>query len=368
MANFSSNYPTIVTMMYNIRKTEGSDCESNHKQNYYLDLSKQFILTLPYPLIIFTSEDNEELCNEIYSARKEHLDKTEIIKINIEDTYYYKHLDRLYELQRIFHIQNGNLNHETPLYIILNNNKHFFMETSIVKNPFNSSHFVWCDFGINHVALNSEKIHEWILCVPDKIKQLCINPYLENRSDRDMFCWIYHHTAGGLFSGSSENLLLYSNLFKKKAEQMYQENWYQIDEAIMTIVQRENPDLFEFFYGDYQGIISNYIRPYHNMWLILRGIEKAINHDNKPFAYNILNYCHVYFEERINDGDIYRYISYRIGVDYYCNDKNLHDGVISIINKKMSENDEQLMAILTFNKDIIKSYTNKDLLLISFTD
>ena len=74
-----------------------------------------------------------------------------------------------------------------------------------------------------------------------------------------MFQYIYHHTAGGLFTGSKENLLKYSELFKQKTQQIYNEEWYQIDEAVMTMIQRENPDLFDFFYGDYQGIISNYL-------------------------------------------------------------------------------------------------------------
>ena len=76
------------------------------------------------------------------------------------------------------------------------------MEKSIEKNPFQSTHFIWMDFGINHVAKNTEKIHEWVYHIPDKIKQLCINPYLENDNRKDFIKYIYHHTAGGLFSGN----------------------------------------------------------------------------------------------------------------------------------------------------------------------
>jgi 3-deoxy-D-manno-octulosonate 8-phosphate phosphatase (KDO 8-P phosphatase) len=55
------------------------------------------------------------------------------------------------------------------MYIILNNNKFDFIQSAIEVNPYNSSHFIWMDFGINHVALNTEKISEWIHKVPDKI-------------------------------------------------------------------------------------------------------------------------------------------------------------------------------------------------------
>ena len=119
------------------------------------------------------------------------------------------------------------------------------METAINLNPFDSNHFIWMDFGINHVALNMEKINDWFYEIPNKIKQLCINPYIENVEDKTMFHNIYHHMAGGVFTGSKENLIKYIDLFKLKTQQIYDEEWYQIDEAVMTMVQRENPDLFE---------------------------------------------------------------------------------------------------------------------------
>jgi hypothetical protein len=65
---------------------------------------------------------------------------------------------------------------------------------------------VYIDFGINHVAQNCEQIHDWILYIPDKIKQLCINPFIENIDYKEYFQYIYHNVAGGLFSGSKDNL------------------------------------------------------------------------------------------------------------------------------------------------------------------
>jgi hypothetical protein len=357
------NYPTIVTMFYEIRKMENSNVNDNRQKNKYLDLSKQFLLKLPYPLIIFTDENETELIETIHTERVKYMERTKIINVNLENTYFYKHLNKIEELQKKFVIHNGDLKHETPLYIVLNNNKFFFLETAINENPFNSSHFIWCDLGINHVSLDYEKIHEWILFVPDKIKQLCINPYIENVLSKDMFCNIYHHTAGGLFSGSKENLLKYCDLFKEKVEQIYSEDWYQIDEAIMTIVQRENPDLFELFYGDYKGIISNYLTPHHDIYLILISSQKAINHNKTNLAYNILNYCHSYFYNNINSGEIYKYISQRIIVDYYNNDKKIKVEVIFLINQKILNKDENIIHLLENNKSNLDFYLNKELIL-----
>lgn len=363
----NDNYPTIVTMFYDVRKLENSNINDNRQKDKYLDLSKQFILKLPYPLIIFVDEnkdgEDKELINIIYSEREKYLDKTEIIKINLEKTYFYKYINQIKDLQQKFIIHNGDLKHETPLYITLTNNKFFFMETAINKNPFNSSHFIWCDFGINHVARDCEKIHEWILFVPDKIKQLCINPYLEDVKDKDIFCNIYHHIAGGFFSGSSKNLLKYCELFKQKVEQIYNEEWYQLEEAIMTIIQKENYDLFEPYYGDYQGIISNYLRPYHNIHLILVSSDKAIKHNNIKLAYSILTYCHSYFYNNIDSNEIYTYINQRIITDYYNNNKKLGSEVIFLINQKILNKDENIIRVISNNKSNLIFYLNKNMIL-----
>ena len=246
-------YPTIVTMIYDIRKMENNTGDNNRTASGYIELAKNYILKLPYPLVVFIDNNEKEIYDAIYSEREAHnlLHLTYIYQLDFKETYFYKDLSKLEELHQKFCIRNGNLNHETPLYVILNNNKFCFIERTIELNPFNSSHFIWMDFGINHVAVNTEYIHEWITKVPDKIKQLCINPYIENIEPKTYFQNIYHNCAGGLFSGSKENMLKYIELFKQKTEQIYNEEWYQIDEAVMTMVQRENYELFDFFYVDY---------------------------------------------------------------------------------------------------------------------
>jgi len=358
--NNNQNYPTIVTMLYDIRSLENNQIERNRKLNSYIDFARKFLLRLPFPIIFFI-DDNNETYDAIYNSRKEFnlLDKTHIYMCDFKNTYFYKYKERLEELQSQFHIFNGEIQHETPLYVILNNNKFDCIDKTIELNPFNSTHFIWMDFGINHVAQNTEYIYEWINKVPDKIKQLCINPYTENIDDKIMFQNIYHHTAGGLFSGSRGNLIKYSELFKKKTQQIYDENWYQIDEAVMTIVQRENPELFDLFYGDYQGIISNYLYPIHNMDLILKGSQKYIDNNKTKEAFTILCYCNKYFEEHPNDELIINYIQQHIIVDYYHNNMQLLENVVQLINMLKINNNNEIINLLNRNFNNIDYYENK---------
>ena len=365
VSNDDDNLPTIVTMIYNIREKEVNmyDCELNHNIEKYLDNAKKFILQLPYPLIIFT-DDNQII--EILKQERKDSKKTYIYNKKFEETYFYKDLDNLVELQKKFHIVNGVIEHETPMYIILNNNKFDCIDKTIEMNPFNSSHLIWMDFGINHVAQNTERIHDWINKVPDKIKQLCINPFTENTPFKQHFEFIYHNMAGGLFSGSLENMRKYSELFKNKTEDIYNDNWYQIDEAVMTMVQRENPDLFDLYYGDYIGIISNYLSPIHDIDLILTGSQKCINSNRINEAFNILIYCLKYFIDNPNDHYTFIFIEQNIIVNYYVNNRLLLDEVIELINLKKKSNNEQdnimIHNLLETNKLNINYYDNKELI------
>jgi hypothetical protein len=357
-------YPTIVTMIYDIRKIENREVDNNRNISGYIELAKNFILKLPYPLVIFIDNNEKEIYDAIYSVRESNylLHLTYIYQVDFKETYFYKDLSKIEELQKKFCISNGDLNHETPLYVVLNNNKFCFMERTIELNPFNSSHFIWMDFGINHVAKDTDCIHDWITKVPDKIKQLCINPYIENIEPKTYFQNIYHNCAGGLFSGSKENMLKYIEFFKQKTEQIYSEDWYQIDEAVMTMVQRENYELFDFFYGDYEGIISNYLKPLHSWWLINSNIQKCLNMNNTRYLYDILIYLDSYFlqEENQNSSGFYNYITNNIICNYYQNSKRLRNEVIYLINLKLGQDDQNMRDILNFNKNNFDYYENKN--------
>jgi hypothetical protein len=152
----------------------------------------------------------------------------------------------------------------------------------------------------------------------------------------------------------------YARLFKAKTAQIYSEDWYQIDEAVMTMVQRENPDLFEFYYGDYQGLISNYISPIHNLDLISRGIQKYIKYNYTREAYTALCYCAPYYNQNPTSGLVYDYIQQHMIVDYYHNNKRFTDSVIDLI--VLLKDNQKLKDLLQYNENNINFYENKHLI------
>jgi hypothetical protein len=174
--------------------------------------------------------------------------------------------------------------------------------------------------------------------------------------------------AGGLFSGSIENMKKYSELFKNKTDEIYNNNWYQIDEAVMTMVHRENEELFDLFYGDYSGIVSNFLSPIHNIDLIIQGCQKMLDHNKVNSAYKVLYYCIPYFENNPNSELVFYFIHLNIITNYYSNNKNLLEKIIDLINlKKNSEinnNREKIFNLLEQNRVNIEYYENKHLIFI----
>jgi len=361
--------PTIVTTFYNIRKFEEpviiNKNENIKKIENYLELASKFILKLPYPLIIFVDPDDQYIIDYINKSRENYKKITFQRKIKLKDTEYYKYFDKLKSLQEEYKILNLNKIKDTPLYITLTNNKFYFLENSININPFKSSHFIWMDFGINHCAKESELIHEWIINIPDKIKQLCIIPFLEKDINyKNFFQNIHHHLASGIFSGSKENMLKYCNIFRDKTQQIYNEGWYQLEEAVMTIIYKENPELFDLYYGDYGGIISNYVEVKHDIHIVVdKIINKCIKYDNKELAFNIILSAMNYFCNNINSIYIYEFVKQNIIIDLYFTENKLLPKIIYLINKKILNNDENMKTLLKNYSEKLNYYDNKSLII-----
>jgi len=249
-------YPVIVSMFYNI---EG---KSRRSKNTYLELASKYILQTPCQLVIFS--DDIDVIDFCLNNRK-FGEKIKCINIPFKETKYYEFIPIINQIQQNYTILNGNPEHETPEYIVLNCNKFYFIEEAI--KIFNEeTHFMWMDFGINHIATINPN---WEMRYLDnnKISQLCINPLL-NKEIQDagdfkgLFTYIYHHLAGGCFVGDSKILLEYCDKFYQVFKEIIDDNWFQLDEAIMTIVASRFPDMFQFYYGDYESIINN------NPWFV----------------------------------------------------------------------------------------------------
>ena len=352
VVDYNKKLPTIISSFYDIRSLETGN--NVKKLETYLNLSK-FILSLEYPMIIYTEE---KLVNKILSIRPvEYHHITTIRSKPLSEIHYYKHVKKIKELQGTYIIKNRSLEKDTPLYTILVNNKFWFMEDAIELNPYDSERFLWMDFGINHVAEQPESIRRWFRSMPEKIRCMEVNLNLDNDNYKEYFTEIHHNVAGGIISGNKENMMKYIKLCQDKCTSILDEGWYQLEEAIMGMVTRDNQDLFDNFYGSF----NNYITGYDGLFELEKGwtentlyhmITLCLNKRNYLKCYSILNYMKSHY---LYGNKKWNYIRNYIICNFYIN-KNLDEEVVDSLSmlpinlKFIQENLSNLKFYLNCNQ------------------
>lgn len=290
---------TITTCLYDIRKREGSTSTSITHIKDYLKWSR-YTLSVRLPMVVYAEE--ETIVEHVYKLRKDLglLEQTLIVRLPFEKTFFYKDLDMLMFRMKQFPLTNMNQEKDTPLYVLLNNNKFDFLFRTMNMNPFQTEYFLWMDMGIQHCAKATDaewnEIHSsWFPFMSrekDKIHQLKIHNVSKPRHVcwKDYFQTIYHHVAGGLFGGHRDCIMEYRQLFLDQWHRMlYQEEWWQLDEAIMTILTETYPEKFRFFYGDYDGIITNFINTRKSFALVLQMAQWHLEARQYEMASHVLH-------------------------------------------------------------------------------
>lgn len=346
---------TIVTSFYDIRSLDNS--HGNKTTEMYLEKGK-FVLNIPCNLIIFTEE---KFRSTIINQRINYLDKTVIICQPLEETYFWKFKNDITNLQKSFTISNINIVKDTPLYIILTYDKFHFIEESIRLNPFNTDKFLWLDFGITHVAQNSHLIHSWIDKISDKVRLLEIAPYNTNKDPKDYFRYIYHNHAAGLISGSKSYMINFIDIFKNILCDIISNDWYQLDEAIMTMVINKYPQLCEVYYGDYQDIISNYKEYNGGQLLININIKKSVESKNYNKIYDMLQYMKSHYITKTDiDNNTVDYFYRHILTNYNTKSNTKPNKCldVDILQYFIETNNEKIIEMLYMNITNLQLYKN----------
>lgn len=319
---------TITTCLYDIRAKEGGDKETTRSLSNYIELGNH-MLQVRLPMIIYT--DSEEVREKVSLKRTEYGlgDKTTIVWLPFEETSFYKDMDMLQERMRTFELNNWNREKDTPLYVTLNNNKFDFLRRTMSSNPYGSSFFFWMDFGIQHCAQASdedwdevsEKWADFIRKETDLIHHLRIHTVQkpEDCSFKDYFRMIYHHIAGSFFGGHEKPLREYIELYTEEWENIiYFEEWWQLDEAVMTIVVEKHPERFRLYYGDYDGLITNFMRTTRSWHLVFQTAQRHLDARNYKQSEQVLATMDETMTTFSSDDPMFqKYLAMRICNDYY---------------------------------------------------
>lgn len=263
---------TLVTAFFDLAKREGT----NRRLSADYLKHGQYILSLPHPIVIYI---DPEFFWFVWEERKKHklLEQTVIIPIRLEDVPLYQHKDRVHAARQANPTRNGSPIKDSANYIITMWSKFHFLTEVATKNPFTTTHFGWIDFGLTHVA--SMKYAESAFReIADPVKLLVLkwftNAELESE---DYFLWNRGHIACGYMTGNQSSILRLCHLLFQYAMIALNQGYGPTDEQIMPLMIRDHPDLFTFYYGDYDGILSNHHQQTISLPTLLRNLDWCQN-------------------------------------------------------------------------------------------
>lgn len=223
--------------------------------NKYYALGK-LLLKSTTPKIIFLDEIMYKLIKNIDYDE----DNTMIIEYNKSDMYLYKFVNELFN----FKLNTDNLSKDTMDYIFTMCNKTEFIRKAIELDVFNSTNYVWVDFGIRHVFDCTDDVFIQTLNALhnkqyNKIRMGHIWD-LSTNYNIDLIRNIAWYFAGGVFGGDKNSLLTFADLMKTKCtEIIYNNNTIMWEVNIWYIIYNENSELFSPYKCNHSNsIINNY--------------------------------------------------------------------------------------------------------------
>jgi hypothetical protein len=208
----------------------------------YLELGK-LLIDSDIPKVIFM---NQSLIDSIKYYNREN---TIFIPFEKEDLFFYKYKNNITD----FSLNTGNLDKDTLDYMLLINNKTEFIQTAIKLNPFHTDQFIWVDFGLKYIMNFSDDDYMKYISnlIHKSYENVRISSWLDPRiynNGTDIYKNVEWYFAGGIFGGSSQKLLLFSDKCREKVKQVIQEKKSLMWEGnIWYLVFLENKELFDIY-------------------------------------------------------------------------------------------------------------------------
>lgn len=226
--------------------------------NDYISYGKKLMAAPINKIIFFDYSEIEKLPDECFN------DNTLIIPIKKDDNYLYLYKEQITE----FHLNTTCPEKDTLDYMITICNKTEHIKNAILLNPFQSTQFVWVDFGINHVFKDKtdEEFTSTILELREKEFE---NVRIANIWDPSLYNVIFNTNpykdvlwffAGGVFGGNSEALIKFADLTKHQCIKVIENSHTLMWEVnIWFQVYLENKELFSLYNCDHKpSILENY--------------------------------------------------------------------------------------------------------------
>ena len=242
---------TIVTAF--ITKINNIDFRSYEK---YIELGKK-LLKQAIPTVCFLEK---AIYQQYFEPELSQFPLTTFLTFERTDIYLYEYESQLTD----FHVMTDNETKDTPGYMFIQCHKTEWVHMAIQENPYQTTNFVWIDFGIFHmikddvsfaVALKnlSRKTYDSIRIAS------CVDPNGISY-DKNIYREIAWYFAGSIFGGHKDSLTEFAKQMKTTCIHLIETKKHIMWEVnIWYLIFQKHKTLFDPYRADHNiSILDNY--------------------------------------------------------------------------------------------------------------
>lgn len=198
---------TIVTaFITNINSIDFRDIET------YMDYGKK-LLSQSIPTVCFLEK---KVFDHFFKNNELDYVNTKFIIFEKDENYLYEYEKELTN----YNLHTDNPKKDTPGYMFIQCHKTEWIRRAIDINPFNTSNFMWIDFGIYHMIKDDL---DFAISIRDATSKKytglrigsCVNPET-NRFEKDIYKDVAWFFAGSVFGGDINTLIKFADNMKTK--------------------------------------------------------------------------------------------------------------------------------------------------------
>jgi GT2 family glycosyltransferase len=241
---------TLVTCLYDLERRERA---GRRPIEFYLGHGA-LVLDQPLPLVAFV---DAELAEHVAKARHERglADRTRVVVRPLESLPRFGLLRWVATFPTF---ENSCAIKDSPLHQLVEWAKLDLLEEVMAGDPFDTEHFAWIDFGLGHVARAPERFP-----APSRRVAVLQMRAVAEREVLDRREFLRHErgrVAAGFFRGDREHLERLVDAFRAELASVLDEGFRPNEQMLLAYLTARRPELFDFYYGDYASILTNWDR------------------------------------------------------------------------------------------------------------
>jgi hypothetical protein len=260
----TSNW-TLVTGYFDLTaQPDASDAIRSRSPSYYLDEHGASTLMLEQNLVVFCEPKSAD---KIWALRPEWLhERTRVITQSFDDFPLARHRDRIVANRGGGACPSDSRN--TASYYLFCMARYAMLKRAITENAFSSTRFAWINVCIERMGYqNLVHLQEALGQQRDRFST-CYIDYVDKKTTQSLSdnfgprCVGRCSMCSGFFTGGAQHMRAVCDRVEEKFVKCLERGYGHADEQLINLVYFDAPDLFDWYVGDYQEMITNYAHVY----------------------------------------------------------------------------------------------------------